>query len=186
MSSLAESIPWNRFLGSLTFTSTGSVFSSVLATRGLAPPFFYSSNWFYRPASNTTIGAQPVFLSNVTAITVLEFENNVWGARNRVGIGLLYRPARLHRLAESVPLNRLLISLKDLKYPFCSLFKVTDAIGTSSVFSSSNCSKIAPPVFYRCSFFMLLITLYIRVMFIKIRHLFETIWKFPIVIGLDD
>jgi hypothetical protein len=26
------------------------------------------------------------------------------GARNRVGIGLSYRPARLHRLAESIPL----------------------------------------------------------------------------------
>jgi hypothetical protein len=25
------------------------------------------------------------------------------GARNLVGIGLLYRPARLHRLAESIP-----------------------------------------------------------------------------------
>ncbi len=37
------------------------------------------------------------------------------GARNLVGIGLLYRPARLHRLAESIPQNRFLGSLK-LKY----------------------------------------------------------------------
>ncbi len=28
------------------------------------------------------------------------------GARNRVGIGLSYRPARLHRLAELIPWNR--------------------------------------------------------------------------------
>ncbi len=34
------------------------------------------------------------------------------GARNRVGIGLSYRPARLHRLAELIPWNRLLGSLK--------------------------------------------------------------------------
>ncbi len=34
------------------------------------------------------------------------------GARNRVGIGLLYRPARLNRLAESIPWNRFLDSLK--------------------------------------------------------------------------
>jgi hypothetical protein len=27
------------------------------------------------------------------------------GARHRVGIGLLYRPARLHRLAEFIPWN---------------------------------------------------------------------------------
>jgi hypothetical protein len=30
------------------------------------------------------------------------------GARNRVGIGMSYRPARLHRVAESIPWNRFL------------------------------------------------------------------------------
>jgi hypothetical protein len=34
------------------------------------------------------------------------------GARNRDGIGSLYRPARLHRLAEWIPSNRFLGSLK--------------------------------------------------------------------------
>jgi hypothetical protein len=34
------------------------------------------------------------------------------GARNRVGIGLSYRPDRLHRLAELIPWNRFLGSLK--------------------------------------------------------------------------
>ncbi len=34
------------------------------------------------------------------------------GARNRVGRGLSYRPARLHRMAESYPSNRFLGSLK--------------------------------------------------------------------------
>jgi hypothetical protein len=34
------------------------------------------------------------------------------GARNRVGIGLSYRPARVHGLAELIPLNRFLGSLK--------------------------------------------------------------------------
>jgi hypothetical protein len=33
------------------------------------------------------------------------------GARHRVGIGLSYRPARLHRLAEFIPLNRFLGSI---------------------------------------------------------------------------
>jgi hypothetical protein len=33
------------------------------------------------------------------------------GARHRVGIGLLYRPARLHRLAEFIPWNRCLGSI---------------------------------------------------------------------------
>jgi hypothetical protein len=39
------------------------------------------------------------------------FEQSM-GARNRAGIGLSYRPARLHRLAESNPWNRFLGSLK--------------------------------------------------------------------------
>jgi hypothetical protein len=34
--------------------------------------------------------------------TMPEFLNNLWGARNQVGIGLSYRPARLNRLAESI------------------------------------------------------------------------------------
>ncbi len=34
------------------------------------------------------------------------------GARNRAGIGLSYRPARLHSLVELVPRNRFLGSLK--------------------------------------------------------------------------
>ncbi len=38
-------------------------------------------------------------------------EQSMW-ARNRVGKGMLYRPARLHRLAESIP--GLLKSLKML------------------------------------------------------------------------
>jgi hypothetical protein len=33
------------------------------------------------------------------------------GARNRVGIGLSYRPARLHRLAEGIPWNQFLGSI---------------------------------------------------------------------------
>jgi hypothetical protein len=38
------------------------------------------------------------------------------GARNRVGIGLSYRPARLHVLAELVLWNRFLGSLKVQKF----------------------------------------------------------------------
>jgi hypothetical protein len=33
------------------------------------------------------------------------------GARNQGGIGLSYRPARLHRLAEFIPWNRFLSSM---------------------------------------------------------------------------
>ncbi len=38
------------------------------------------------------------------------------GAGNRVRIGLSYRPARLHRLAELIPWNRFLGSLNVYKY----------------------------------------------------------------------
>ncbi len=44
--------------------------------------------------------------------TVLEFLNNLWGARNRVGIGLSYRHAKLHGPAELIPWSRFLGSLK--------------------------------------------------------------------------
>ncbi len=46
----------------------------------------------------------------------LEFLNKAIGARNLVGIGLSYRPAKLNRLAESIPWNRFLGSLKVWKY----------------------------------------------------------------------
>jgi hypothetical protein len=42
------------------------------------------------------------------------------GARNRVGIGLPYRPDRLHSLAELVPRNRYLESLKVYKFGLCT------------------------------------------------------------------
>jgi hypothetical protein len=42
--------------------------------------------------------------------------NKSTGARNLVGVGLSYRPARLHRLAELIPLNRFLGSLKVHKH----------------------------------------------------------------------
>ncbi len=47
------------------------------------------------------------------------------GARNRVGKGLSYRPARLHMLAELIPCNRFLGSLKfknSGSVPLCSEF----------------------------------------------------------------
>jgi hypothetical protein len=46
------------------------------------------------------------------------------GARNRVGIGLLYLPARLHRLAESIPWNRFLYPLKVFKKTKVRIFKL--------------------------------------------------------------
>ncbi len=41
------------------------------------------------------------------------------GAMNRVGIGLSYRPARLHRQAEFIPWNRFLGSIIVQKYRLC-------------------------------------------------------------------
>jgi hypothetical protein len=42
--------------------------------------------------------------------------NQSMGARNREGIGLSYRAAKLHRLAELIPWNRFLGSLKIEKF----------------------------------------------------------------------
>jgi hypothetical protein len=49
--------------------------------------------------------------SNLTSAGILEF----MGARNQVGTGLSYRPARVHRLSDSIPWNRLLGSLNVYK-----------------------------------------------------------------------
>ncbi len=54
----------------------------------------------------------PGLLKSFKFGSVLEFLNNLRGARNRVEIGLSYRSARLHSLAELVPWNRFLGSLK--------------------------------------------------------------------------
>ncbi len=43
--------------------------------------------------------------------------NQSMGARNQVGIGLSYRPVRLHTLGASIRWNRLLGSLKVKKIP---------------------------------------------------------------------
>jgi hypothetical protein len=51
------------------------------------------------------------YIKTDTAQSELGFLNSLWGARNRVGIGLSYRPARLHRLAEFIPWNRFLGSI---------------------------------------------------------------------------
>ncbi len=55
----------------------------------------------------------PVLTSVLKKSPRMEFLNNLWamGARNRVGIGLTYRPARLHGLAEFIPWNRFLGSI---------------------------------------------------------------------------
>jgi hypothetical protein len=44
------------------------------------------------------------------------------GARNRAEIGLSYRPARLHSLAELIPWNRFLGSLKVEKFGLCIIW----------------------------------------------------------------
>jgi len=47
-------------------------------------------------------------------------------ARNQVGIVFSYRPARLHKLAESIPWNRFLGSIKVLKYRLCKSYSLNN------------------------------------------------------------
>jgi hypothetical protein len=66
--------------------------------------------------------AQDRFYSTVCSccqLAVLEFLNNLWGARNRVGIGLSYRLARLHVLADMINWNRCLGPIKVKKFGLC-------------------------------------------------------------------
>jgi hypothetical protein len=52
------------------------------------------------------------------------------GARNRVGIGLSYQPARLHSVAELVSWNRFLSSLKVEKFGLCTMGRGAFSIGS--------------------------------------------------------
>ncbi len=51
------------------------------------------------------------------------------GARNRAGIGLSYRPTRLHRLAEFIPWSQFLGSINVYKYGL----RITGSLGLELV-----------------------------------------------------
>ncbi len=57
------------------------------------------------------------------------------GAKNRAGIGLYYRPTRLHRLADLIPWNQLLGSL--------TLIRMTKDEKGLAFFSKAYCSKMS-------------------------------------------
>ncbi len=65
------------------------------------------------PACQATLAGG---IDSFESITEPEFLNNPMGARNRVGKGLSYRSARLQRLAELIPWNQFLSSLKISKF----------------------------------------------------------------------
>ncbi len=76
------------------------------------------------------------------------FFNHSMRARNRVGIGLSYRPARLHRLAEMIPWNRFLtkfgLSVKCLwreRYFACQASETFRAYLTSWAYFSACCLR---------------------------------------------
>ncbi len=95
-------------------------------------------------------GLEPILTTDTAAITEWSSSfNSLWwnfrtiyGARNRVRIGLSYQPARLHWIAESIPWNLFLgidslVSipgiLKGLKMPYLvwwKAFLVNEAIKT--------------------------------------------------------
>ncbi len=74
------------------------------------------------------------------------------GARNRVGIGLSYHPARLHRLAESIPWNRFLGILKGLQIRALAVHVLTwwDDDSRRGRPSRTTCSRWAPSWCWPC------------------------------------
>jgi hypothetical protein len=72
------------------------------------------------------------------------------GARNRVGIWLSYRPARLQRLAELIPWNRFLGSLNVYKFRLSSMEMASFSRSVMIVFSARRLAKggvARPPSF---------------------------------------
>ncbi len=99
----------------------------------------YSSSWVTQcavpPAPSTWTGTSSAWNTPATAqhhstsLTLTPVRRGlcwnfrtVYGARNKVGIRLSYRPATLHRLAESIPWNRFLGSVNVYKF---GLWRVT-------------------------------------------------------------
>ncbi len=118
---LTEFILWNRFLGSINVWKYGlSIPDSMLCwnfrTIYGARRKLVGISLLYWPA-RLHIGLRNRFLG--IAFTGLLNRAGIFkqsmGTRNREGKRLLYRPARLHRLAESIPCNRFLGS--SLKIP---------------------------------------------------------------------
>jgi hypothetical protein len=70
--------------------------------------------WYFLRFSNTEtkILRWRLLLLQFDCALCWNFQTIYGGYRNRIGIGLSYRPAKLHNLAESVPWNRFLGSLK--------------------------------------------------------------------------
>ncbi len=66
------------------------------------------------------------------------------GARNRVGIGLSYRPARPHRLADSIPWNRFPGSFKVKKYRLCrgNMERFCDSITQNKGITENKLSRL--------------------------------------------
>ncbi len=84
---LAESIPWNRFLDTIKVLKYWT----------------WCTGWQISVQARSSQISAGIFKQSI-------------GARNRVGTGLSYRPASLHRLAESIPWNPFLGSIKVEKY----------------------------------------------------------------------
>jgi hypothetical protein len=63
---------------------------------------------------------------NSATVTRAGIFKEFMGARNRGGIGLSYRPARLHRLAEFILRNRFLGSINVYKYGLSSHLQLLD------------------------------------------------------------
>jgi hypothetical protein len=63
------------------------------------------------------------------------------GARHGVGIGLLYRPARLHRLAEFIPWNRFRGPIHVQKYQLRFLSDLHPKGWQSSEYTQSGKSR---------------------------------------------
>ncbi len=121
---LAESISWNRFLGSLKFKSTVSGIDPILAFWVHKRLQIRAQRFASGTVCNQGFRAFQIHVaSNVLSWKLARagISKESMRDRNRGGIGLSYRPARLHRLAELMPWNRFRGSINVEKYGLRSL-----------------------------------------------------------------
>jgi hypothetical protein len=88
------------------------------------PHFIYGSQMSGTAASLGLVRHCPAMsMTNSSSLFYAEILEQSVGARKRVWIGLSYRPARLRRLAESIPWNLFHGLYKSLKIPSLVCFQ---------------------------------------------------------------
>ncbi len=132
---------------------------------------------FFSPPPFFSISISSITFQSWLLIWVGIFKKSM-GARHRVGIGLLYRPARVHRLAEFIPWNRFRGPIHVQKYQLVfSPFRLYLII-YSVLLDLLLILSISFPLFHSLLFYLFFFIIYLFLSFIPFP-------PFPYILSLS-